>query len=425
MSIRRRILEHPLADRLVDQLRGVACHAVGGTVRDALLGVSTRDLDVSVSEEGERIARDLGQASAGRMIKLGGDRFASYRIVASEFQADIWDRLGGSLRADLERRDLTINSIAVDFASADALEDPFGGRADLEAGLLRATRLDCFERDPLRVLRLARFRVQLAGFSIGAETASAARAARAGLTSVAKERVRDELRLILSRARAARGFHALDELGLLPVLFPSLAGRTEGLIERAAGLDEALSALGRRPSLAKWDELDRWQAAVGLLAGSGSSDPSEAAGELERTGHVTRGDARAAGRLCEARIPGDDDARRLFLADQGERWGLALALAAARAGLSVAQVDELAGRIEHTLDDSPDLRTAPAPLVDGTSTARILGVEPGPEVGRALRALIEAQILGRIRTRAEAEEFLRRRAGAASDPTSKSPSSAG
>jgi len=200
------------------------CHLVGGVLRDRLLGLATHDLDAVVAGRGEEIARELAARLPARLVRLGGEDFAAYRLVlgapapSSPSTAsaatdatppsghrilDLWDRQSLPLHDDLARRDFTVDSIAL--APRDgAVVDPFGGLADLVLRVLRATTARSFEGDPLRVLRLARLLVHLPGFSVEPETLELAHRAAARLPEVAAERIREELWLSLSHPPCER-----------------------------------------------------------------------------------------------------------------------------------------------------------------------------------------------------------------------------
>lgn len=436
-----RLRRHPLAAHLEASSGAAPIHAVGGVVRDALLGRDSADLDLTVAERGERLARRLARASGGTPIVLGGDRFSSYRVVAGAFQADIWDREGKSLRSDLARRDLTINSVAcaLDAANADdGLEDPFGGVEDLAARTLRATKPDCFARDPLRVLRLARFRLLLEGFEIEPRTASAARAAAPGLPRVASERIRDEMQRVLESSSTASAFETLQRLAVLEALVPATAHEAvaRDLLERSRRLDRTLAALdasapssAARPR-APWDGPDRRDAALALLAAAAADDAKAGAVELETRGVATRRTLAAALGLRDEILPETENERRLFLDRHRHRWRLALAVSAALTQRADREVTAAAARLDRTAHSTPGLLDGLPPLLDGHQAARILGIGPGPELGRALEALGRARAVGRVASRTEAEDFLRkRRSWAARGPgeaaTSTKPEDAG
>ncbi|MCP4200676.1 MAG: CCA tRNA nucleotidyltransferase [bacterium] len=413
-SVGERILRHPLA-ALVAGRAGrsghPACHAVGGIVRDAVLSVDTIDLDITVASQGGALASSLAEESTGTCIALGGDRFSSYRVVAGDFQVDVWDRAGGGLVADLERRDLTINSIAWGFEDGK-LHDPFAGLSDLAERMLRATKGDCFERDPLRVLRLARFHTFLDGFKIDSTTANAARDAAVRLERTAVERVRDELHRTLAADSTHLALGSLSELGALAVLVPETAdpSASASLLESAGRLDQYLTLLAAELSEREWRREDRRVAAISLLLAHQSDGLSiTATTGLERRGLTTRKTLRAAIRLLADQLPKNEDDRRLFILGHGPHWPLALAVHVAMTPeIGVSAARQLAIELQVTAREHPSLVRGAVPLLDGHAAARILGVAPGPAVGEALRGLVRAQALGLVTTRDEAEDFLRK-----------------
>jgi Poly A polymerase head domain/Probable RNA and SrmB- binding site of polymerase A len=220
----------PVVLELVAACGATECHLVGGVLRDRLLGLATHDLDAVVAGRGEAIAGELAARLPARLVRLGGEDFAAYRLVlgvpapsspsgpsaASTASAatgaavpsphrilDLWDRKSLPLHDDLARRDFTVNSIAL--APRDgAVVDPFGGLADLARRVLRATTARSFEGDPLRVLRLARLLVRLPGFAVDPETFELARRAAPRLPEIAAERIREELWLTLSQPASER-----------------------------------------------------------------------------------------------------------------------------------------------------------------------------------------------------------------------------
>ncbi len=276
-------------------------HVVGGTLRDAILGLAVHDLDVVVAGRGDEIARDLAASLPGRLVKLGGKEFAAYRLVCPDGTVvDLWDRAGASLRDDLERRDLTINSLALD-ARSGALADPFGGLADLRRQLLRATTDRSFTGDPLRVLRLARLVLRLPGFTAAPATLELARRAVPGLAEVAAERIREELWLVLSHEQAEQGLRVLADLGVYPALWLGLppgssgadrhvrnhatdhavdlaAGEMAALADRARELEDWLTAAGTHAALdlvsARFAATCRYLKALEGSAGEGTLHPS-------------------------------------------------------------------------------------------------------------------------------------------------------
>jgi Poly A polymerase head domain/Probable RNA and SrmB- binding site of polymerase A len=350
----------PVVQALLAACGATECHLVGGVLRDRLLGLATHDLDAVVAGRGDEIAGELAARLPARLVRLGGEDFAAYRLVLGARSAgtpgtardandasdandgagasgyrilDLWDRQSLSLHDDLARRDFTVDSIAL--APRDgAVVDPFGGLADLERRVLRATTGQSFAGDPLRVLRLPRLLARLPGFSIAPETFELARRAAPQLPEVAAERIREELRLLLSYPPSERpgaaaaatghagaagppfptspaviGLRALAALDLYPGLWlgaPGLPGGPEGTAAAArataelaslpacAGELEGLLAAGEVPGHARNVE------AAGLAAPSESIAATAAAGGsvLSRAGAPRQGIDLAAARFA-------------------------------------------------------------------------------------------------------------------------------
>jgi putative nucleotidyltransferase with HDIG domain len=202
-------------------LAGTEAWVVGGVVRDTLLSRETEDVDLVVGGEPEVAARALAREAGAAVFPLS-EAFGAWRVVAREgsWHADVSPLAGGSIEADLGRRDFTINAMARRLGD-DALIDPWGGGADLAAGRLRMVSTHAFSDDPLRALRLARLACEL-GFESEPDTTAAARTHAARIAGVAQERVFAELRRIVTAPRALAGLAAMETVGLTPVVLPEL-----------------------------------------------------------------------------------------------------------------------------------------------------------------------------------------------------------
>ncbi len=217
--------EDPLAIAR-EALAGRPVWLVGGVIRDRMLrsgGQSdTVDLDLIVDGDAEEAARALRKAARGAAMFTLSDQFGAWRVVSGDrsWQIDCTPLQGATLEDDLRARDLTINAIAEPLAGGDLI-DPTGGIEDFRLSSLRMVSIEAFEADPLRVVRLARFAVQL-GFEIDAATLESAQAHCAGLGAVAGERIFAELNLIICSPQAVRGFELLDEVGASAVVLPEL-----------------------------------------------------------------------------------------------------------------------------------------------------------------------------------------------------------
>lgn len=220
----------PLAQETARALtkEGVEAFLVGGAVRDALLGRSSRDVDLLVTAPARPVARQLAEVLGGRLVELDTTR-GMYRVVVRRhdgtWTVDMgWDALG--VLHDLSRRDFTIDAMALPLgklvaSGRAAVLDPHGGLADLRERRLRALSLAVLQEDPLRALRGPRLVAQL-GLRLDPETEAWIRQVAPLVDRVAKERVREELLRLLDEAGATASLRLLDRLGLLARLFPEL-----------------------------------------------------------------------------------------------------------------------------------------------------------------------------------------------------------
>ncbi|MCP4680814.1 MAG: HD domain-containing protein [Desulfobacterales bacterium] len=204
---------------------GFQAYIVGGAVRDACLKRPITDWDVATSASPEKI-KSVFQDT--RYFALKHDTvtlvYSGCQIEVTTFRRDI-----NTLQEDLGHRDFTINSMAYD-PDNDRILDPFKGKADIAGKLIRAVGdADArFSEDPLRLLRAVRLANEL-GFHIDEETRNALANKASMLSSVAHERIREELMLILVTPRPSTGFNILLGTGLLKVIFPELL---EGYLKR-------------------------------------------------------------------------------------------------------------------------------------------------------------------------------------------------
>ena len=209
---------------------GYAAYAVGGCVRDSLLGRTPQDWDLCTSARPEQVLALFGEGQCiptglqhGTVtIKYGGQLYetTTFRTEGAYTDGRHPDEVHfvPDVRQDLARRDFTINAMA--YNDAEGLIDPFGGQQDLQQGILRAVGdpVTRFEEDALRILRLYRFAARF-GFAIDPPTGQAARALCAHLDCVSVERIEEELsKLLAAPAPAAY----LDEK-ILKVIIPELS----------------------------------------------------------------------------------------------------------------------------------------------------------------------------------------------------------
>jgi tRNA nucleotidyltransferase (CCA-adding enzyme) len=442
---------------LLDRLReaGGRPFVVGGAVRDALLGLPVHDYDVEVFglplERLRAVLAEAGQVNAVgeafTVFKVSGlpglDGAVDVALPRRDSKAGPGHRgiaaLGDpslSVAEAARRRDFTVNAVLYDPA-ADAIVDPYGGRADLDARVLRAVDAGTFGEDPLRALRA----VQMAArFGLEVEPATAALCASMPLAELPRERVFGEIeKLLLKSPRPSAGLGLMRSWGMLEVIAPELVPladtpqdpdwHPEGDVwtHTLQAVDEARALVA---------DLDHPRALTVMLA--------TLCHDLGKPGTTKVEDGRVRSR-------GHEEAGRAPAESLLERWNVhtlsgydvrsqVVALVVDhlkpgqlyddRARVSDGAIRRLARRCE------PDLlyrvaradclgrrpgtfapvamewfrdrvralaveREAPAPLLQGRDVLA-LGLPPGPEVGRIVRAVYEQQLDGVVTTLDEA-----------------------
>ena len=254
----------PGAAALLDTLHaaGYAAYAVGGCVRDSLLGRTAHDWDLCTSALPQQVMELFGAEQCiptglqhGTVtIKYGGRLYetTTFRTEGSYTDGRHPDAVQfvPDVREDLARRDFTINAMA--YNEAEGLVDPFGGQKDLQNGLLRAVGepQQRFTEDALRILRLYRFAARF-GFALDAATARAARQLAPHLDCISAERIQEELAKLLTAPQPG----AYLEPAVLAVVLPELT---------PAALDAARPVVDACPAGEKNLPV-RWAALLGAL----------------------------------------------------------------------------------------------------------------------------------------------------------------
>ncbi|HEV8321848.1 MAG TPA: HD domain-containing protein [Myxococcota bacterium] len=415
---------------------GVEAVVVGGCVRDLARGAAPNDWDVAADAPPERllelfpgaIPTGVAHGTVTVMGDVGGARQEGIEITSYRGDGPYLDgrhpssvRFGVPLQDDLARRDFTVNAVAwVPARGAAGVVDPFGGLADLDAGVLRAVGDPAvrFAEDGLRTMRAARLAATL-GLRLDDATRLALRGARGVLARVAWERRRDELEKLLGAPQPSVGLRLLEESDLIEEIIPELREGVGCLQNRWHALDvwdHTLAVVDAAPPR----PLVRWAALLHDVAKPRCRALHPDTGEVTFYNHEVVGEAMAAAaldRLHAAAALRDevaalvrhhlvryepsfsDAAVRRFVARVGrarlpDLFDLAHAdnegkgrPEAAQAGHAL--LDELAARIAAL--DRPGAATTVAELaLRGDEVMRLLGVGPGPHVGEALRAMLEA-----------------------------------
>jgi poly(A) polymerase len=221
------------------QSLGMPCYLVGGFVRDKIMGRPTKDIDVVCVGDGIALAHAVAQrlqpapavnffknfgtaqlVTQGTEVEFVGARKESYRLESRKPAVE-----AGTLQDDQNRRDFTINAMAISLNPEDfgRLVDPFGGMADIEARRI-VTPLEplaTFSDDPLRMMRAIRFAAQL-GFAIDPVTFAAIVKDAPRIKIVSTERITEEINKILLSPKPSVGLDLLYRSGLLKLVFPQL-----------------------------------------------------------------------------------------------------------------------------------------------------------------------------------------------------------
>ena len=410
------------------QQRGARVYMVGGTVRDELLGHPRKDLDLLVTGLPQanllRCLRPYGRVQlTGRafgVIKLSPHGWDGPPIDVALPRTEISTGIGHRdfavtfdhtlpVETDLGRRDFTINAMAIDLSDGRLL-DPFGGYEDLQQRRLRQVSLLAFPEDPLRMLRgiqlAARFALQ-----IEPATRESMQTHAAAITTVAPERIAEELRKLLQAWAPSQGFVVMHAVGLLMHVVPELVHLADGA---------AFTRTMRRLDAVQQCERLSYRGNLDLLLAALLSDSGLSAVAQTGTPWTPQDLAQAAARLVRQRLEalrittiGATPALISALIAESAFEVRALATPAAlrhfahEVGCMEALMlfelrlaDRLGNAPEQPVDDLLDLRqrlrmaidqNTPLSLkelaVNGNDLQR-LGIPPGPRLGQILQTLL-------------------------------------
>ena len=437
---------------------------VGGPVRDGLLGRMDRlaDLDFTTSARPPQILAVLkGWAEAiwdvGIDYGTVGATKDGFQLEITTYRSEAYDpdsrkpdvTYGDSLEGDLRRRDFTVNAMAVQLPDR-TLVDPYGGLVDLQRRVLRtpAAPAQSFTDDPLRMLRAARFAVQL-DFTVAPDVVDAMTELAPRIDIVSAERVQGELVKLLCAAAPRAGLRLLVDTGLATRVLPELPllqleidehhrhkdvyEHTLTVLEQAIDLEDP-PGQGQVPS----PDLVLRLAALMHDVGKPRTRRFEAGGGVSFHHHEVVGAKLTRKRMQALRFSGTitddvcrlvelhlrfhgygtgewtDSAVRRFVRDAGPLLARLLLLTRAdcttrnkrRAAQLAAHIDDLEARIA-TLAEQEGL-AALRPDLDGEQIMAILGLTPGPAVGRAYRFLMDLRLDRGPLEPAAAEAELRR-----------------
>ncbi|MGN6244957.1 MAG: CCA tRNA nucleotidyltransferase [Motilibacteraceae bacterium] len=450
----------PVADDLARRFAaaGHALALVGGSVRDAVLGRLGQDLDFTTDARPDQVlalVAPWADAHWETGIAFGtvAGRKAGCTVEVTTYRAEAYERdsrkpavtFGDSLEEDLLRRDFTVNAMAVALPQREFV-DPHGGLRDLAAKVLRTpgTPEDSFSDDPLRMMRAARFAAQL-GFEVAPEVVAAMTAMAERITIVSAERVRDELAKLLLSPDPVRGLRLLVDTGLADHVLPELPKlkleidehhrhkdvyeHTLTVLEQAVALETALPDGG--------PDLTLRLAALLHDVGKPKTRRFQPGGGVSFHNHEVVGARITEARLRELRFPKDlvadvarlvelhlrfhgygtgewtDSAVRRYVRDAGDLLPRLHALTRSdcttrnrrKAAALSAAYDHLEERIARLAEEEELASLRPA--LDGNEIMTLLGLRPGPVVGRAYKHLMELRMDRGPMTAEEAETALR------------------
>jgi poly(A) polymerase len=421
---------------------------VGGPVRDAMLGRAHNDLDFATSarpDDTERLLRAwVGREGAvwdmGRDFGTIGCRKGDWQVEVTTYRSDSYDPasrkpavdFGDTLTGDLGRRDFTVNAMAVSVTATGPgreLVDPYGGVVDLANRLLRTPGRpeDSFSDDPLRMLRAARFAAQLA-FTVDPAVVAAMTAMADRISIISAERIRDELSKLVMAPYPRLGLTLLVDTGLAALVLPELPAlalerdehhrhkdvyeHTLTVLEQSIDLEDRLGG----------PDLVSRLAALMHDVGKPRTRRFVDDGSVTFHHHDVVGAKLTRKRLQALRFPGDtvdavaklvelhlrfhgygdgewtDSAVRRYVRDAGDQVERLHVLTRADCTTRNAKkadrlrrtYDDLESRIAR-LSEEEELASI-RPDLDGSQIMEILGIPPGPEVGKAYRFLLDLRL---------------------------------
>ena len=450
-----------LASDLTDLCREVnhEVYLVGGSVRDAVLGRTVHDMDLTLAADGLELGRKLAARLRCPFVPLDDTDRTGRVVLRRGFTIDISSFKGDTLEEDLRKRDFTINAMA--FRLADVLDgrpsliDPLDGAADLAARRLKAVSEASFRDDPLRILRAFRLAGQFK-LEITPETAGWIEAGDEDLRGVSGERILYELALILDARSTAERVSAMVRSGVFLTLLsgwkepatPALARaleRTDRLIARDVFLEDhglyaylpgygtklaggrsflwilrfASLVLHRIRAGSAGPALETAGGAGPALETAGSAGPAletvEGAADRLRLSRRERQGLHqlvlGAARLLEAaarREPDDEALCRILRGTKGDTPGaalLALAHGPDEGSAACGRIAKAVRRLLVLFTRHGTVRTNGL-LLNGADIMDDLGIPEGREIGRMLDRLETIQIIHDIRTRAQARKLL-------------------
>jgi len=373
---------------------GTKLWAVGGVVRDTLLGVPVLDIDLTSETPADGLGRTLTSALGGSVGPI--TPFATVKLTISGQHFDLattrtetYPQPGtlpsvtlSTLDQDLRRRDFTVNAMAASLAPADfgEVSDPHGGRADLDAGVIRVLHDRSFRDDPTRTFRAVRYAVRL-GFHIERTTARWMRRDAPLINRLSGTRVRHEIERMLIDPRGATALMKSHRRGLLGQIHPAF---------RADAVGRALLSATRR-------NLRGLELLAALMYSLSTSDVAAVTHRLslpKRQAILALATVQL--REAEPQLSGAAPSAVDLVARNIPQAALSALVAVSESAPVRASLRSYMQRSKFVLRH-----------LDGEALARI-GVPSGPPTGQALQTLRSAELDGTVRSRQGATRFIQR-----------------
>ncbi|MEV0400636.1 CCA tRNA nucleotidyltransferase [Actinoallomurus sp. NPDC050550] len=431
----------PLADEIGRRFAaaGHELALVGGPVRDALLGRPVNDIDFATDAHPDRVLEIVkGWADAVWTIGIEygtiGLRKGDLQLEITTYRSESYDRdsrkpevtYGTSLEGDLARRDFAVNAMAARLPGHEFV-DPFGGLHDLKLKVIRTPGRpeDSFGDDPLRMLRAARFAAQL-GFSVAPETVAAMKAMADRIEIVSAERIRDELSKLLLGAHPRTGIALLVDTGLAERVLPDVPKLKLEIDEHHRHKDvyEHSLIVLEQAIAQEEDGPDLVLRLAALLHDIGKPKTRSFVdgGRVTFHHHEVVGASMTKSRLTALRYPKDvvadvsrlvelhlrfhgygtgewtDAAVRRYVRDAGHLLPRLHKLTRAdcttrnrrKAAALARTYDQLEERIARLQQEEELAKIRPE--LDGNEIQQILGIKPGPAVGKAYKFLLDVRL---------------------------------
>ncbi|KAB7848603.1 CCA tRNA nucleotidyltransferase [Streptomyces mobaraensis] len=437
----------PVADDLAQRFRaaGFTLALVGGSVRDALLGRLGNDLDFTTDARPDdvlKIVRPWADTVWEVGIAFGtvGCRKSGFDLEITTYRSEAYDRTsrkpevsyGDSIEEDLVRRDFTVNAMAVALPEKEFI-DPHNGLEDLAARILRTpgTPEESFSDDPLRMMRAARFAAQL-DFEVAPEVVTAMKEMAGRLEIVSVERVRDELNKLILSDHPRKGLRLMVDTGLAALVLPELPAlrlerdehhRHKDVYEHSLTvLDQAIDLEAPRDEPGGGPDLTLRLAALLHDIGKPRTRRFEKDGRVSFHHHEVVGAKMTKSRMTKLKYPNElvkdvsrlvelhlrfhgygtgewtDSAVRRYVRDAGPLLDrlhkLTRSDCTTRNKRKAQALSQAYDGLERRIADLQQKEQLDAirPDLDGNDIMRILGIAPGPQVGKAYQHMLELRL---------------------------------